>query len=335
MDLLDRYLAAIARELPKAEAADIAAELRDTLLSAIEEKQAAQGRKLSGPELEDLLIAFGHPLAVAARYRRRQYLIGPDLFPFWLAAMRLVLMVWGAVAIAALGVVAANTSSPTVHLLQQALAAILPGAVFAFGAVTVAFAALEWTGAGRFRLKWSPRQLPPPRATRRNPFSIMSEMAMGVVVLLWWFGLLRFRDLVPIPPQIQVGLAPVWRQLHWPIAAYLLAELGINSLELFRPACVRLHASLRLVKGLGGCAILALVLRAGHWIDVAAPALPPHALQSMRQGFDRGMELGLIATAFVLVGMAAWDLWRLFRARYSRDGAPLNGAPATAGPTAA
>ena len=40
MDLLDRYLAAVAALLPKAQREDIAAELRDILLTQMEEKEA-------------------------------------------------------------------------------------------------------------------------------------------------------------------------------------------------------------------------------------------------------------------------------------------------------
>ena len=47
MQLLDRYLAAVARNLPAKQAADIAAELRENLLSEIEEKQATLGRPLT------------------------------------------------------------------------------------------------------------------------------------------------------------------------------------------------------------------------------------------------------------------------------------------------
>ena len=40
MDLVERYLAAVARQLPSKAAADIEAELRDLLLSRVEEQEA-------------------------------------------------------------------------------------------------------------------------------------------------------------------------------------------------------------------------------------------------------------------------------------------------------
>ena len=62
MDLLERYLSAIERALPTAQAADIKAELRDVLLSRVEDQEARLGRPLTALEMEALLVEFGHPL---------------------------------------------------------------------------------------------------------------------------------------------------------------------------------------------------------------------------------------------------------------------------------
>ena len=50
-DLTERYLAAVGRELPEKQRADIVAELRDELLSTIEAKEDGLGRTLSEKEL--------------------------------------------------------------------------------------------------------------------------------------------------------------------------------------------------------------------------------------------------------------------------------------------
>ncbi|HEY0435811.1 MAG TPA: hypothetical protein VGC92_04175, partial [Phenylobacterium sp.] len=93
MDLIERYLAAVARQLPAKQAADIRAELGDVLLSRVEEQEARLGRPLNRPELEALLIDFGNPLSVAGRYRKVQHLIGPEVFPYWWAAVKIMLAV--------------------------------------------------------------------------------------------------------------------------------------------------------------------------------------------------------------------------------------------------
>lgn len=93
MDLIERYLAAIGRNLPAKQAGDITAELRDVLLSRVEDREATLGRPLTKDELEALLIDFGNPLVVAWRYRRVQHLIGPEIFPFWWQAVKIMLLI--------------------------------------------------------------------------------------------------------------------------------------------------------------------------------------------------------------------------------------------------
>ena len=96
MELLDRYLAAVRRNLPTDEASDITEELRDVLLARAEESQAASG----DANWPVLLKEFGHPLVVAARYRKHQWLIGPELYPFYVHFMKVVGLIVVAVTVA-------------------------------------------------------------------------------------------------------------------------------------------------------------------------------------------------------------------------------------------
>jgi len=329
MQLLDRYLAAVARSLPKGQAADITAELRENLLSEIEEKEAGLGRKLTDKELEALLIAFGHPLTVAARYGKTRYLIGPEVYPFWFATLRVVFGIVAAILVVGLVIrIASGDASP--DRIAMGLAGIWPSLFTVFGIVTLVFAAMEWGGKGRMKLKWSPRQLPPPRAPGRKPIQIVSEMVAGALVILWWLGLVQFAALVPIPPFVHIHLAHVWAGLFWPILAYWSVEMAINGLELARPGWTRLNAALSAAKNIAGCAILADLLQAGHWIDVNA-TVSPFALDQMRHGFDRGMQVGITITLLVIAFKAAADVWRLVRGRTGAGGRAnggLSGAPA-------
>ena len=97
MDLIERYLAAIGRQLPAKQSADIQAELRDVLVSRIEDRAAELGRPPERAEIEALLVAFGHPMVVAGRYRKIQHLVGPDVFPFWWAGFKVTLGIIGGV----------------------------------------------------------------------------------------------------------------------------------------------------------------------------------------------------------------------------------------------
>src|SRR4051812_42076123 len=84
MDLGEEYLRAVSLLLPQEQAEDIIAELRDTILSRIEAREAELGRPLSEAETEEVLREIGHPLVVAARYREGpQHVVGPALYPYW------------------------------------------------------------------------------------------------------------------------------------------------------------------------------------------------------------------------------------------------------------
>ncbi len=94
MDMLEDYLRAVSRLLPKLKREDIIAELRDEILTRIEAREEDLDRKLTPDESEDLLRDFGHPIVVAARYREGpQYCVGPALYPFWMFAVRLAVLI--------------------------------------------------------------------------------------------------------------------------------------------------------------------------------------------------------------------------------------------------
>src|SRR5215472_122699 len=102
MELLDRYLQAVRFWLPRAHQNDIIEELRDDLSSQIEEKELSLGRSITEDELAAILQHAGHPVRVAARYQKKQSLIGPGLFPLYKFVLGIVtlgylvpwLMVW-------------------------------------------------------------------------------------------------------------------------------------------------------------------------------------------------------------------------------------------------
>ncbi len=89
MDLVNDYLRAVAALLPKAQREDIVAELRDTILTRIEEREGDLGRPLTYDEVEAVLREVGHPVVVAARYAEGpQHVVGPTLYPYWLFAVK-------------------------------------------------------------------------------------------------------------------------------------------------------------------------------------------------------------------------------------------------------
>jgi hypothetical protein len=141
MDSLDRYLRKVARALPRGTRDDIIAELRDVLLSRLEERAGGAGRPLGEEEVAQELRAFGHPLLVAGRYGRSEGLVPAVLVPFYKIVLSTAV---GFIALfhLSLCVVRAFESGSVGH----AIAASVPGAVVAllaaFTAVTIVFMAL-------------------------------------------------------------------------------------------------------------------------------------------------------------------------------------------------
>ncbi len=69
MELLDRYLNAVERYLPRAQQADVVAELSDSIQSTVEEQKPRLGRPLSVDEESAIIKTYGHPIMAASRYR--------------------------------------------------------------------------------------------------------------------------------------------------------------------------------------------------------------------------------------------------------------------------
>ncbi len=313
MDLVERYLSAIERALPAAQAADIKAELRDVLLSRVEEEEARLGHPLTREELEALLLAFGHPLVVAGGYRRVQHLIGPEVFPFWWAALKTTLAIVGGIyLVLTLVAIGAEGPQPVMLRLWPSLWTAL---LLSFAIVTLVGVCMELYAPARVLQKWKPGQLPPAGRKMRPQFDIASEIAMGVVFILWWIGLLHFGNLVPTPPAPQIGMAPVWTTYHWPILAYAAFEVGVNLYALARPGQSRVNSALALIRYSLGAAILSGVLQAGHWLVVSGAFDSSRGAEEIARNFDRGMRVGLLATIAYFAVRAGWEALRLITRR--------------------
>ena len=209
MDLLDRYLAAIGRELPEAQRADITAELRDVLMNRIEEKEAELGRPLETAEMEALLGDYGHPLSVAGRYRKHQYLIGPEIYPFWWKALKVTVSWVGGIYVVLI-LLSLMSGREAQVVSETAQTPIIVALVFSFGAVTLVCALIERYGKGRYLTHWKARTLPPASGRPRpTTFDLVVETGMGIVALLWWIGVIQFRNFIP-DWGLRLELAPIW-----------------------------------------------------------------------------------------------------------------------------
>lgn len=162
MDVIKRYLEAVAAQLSVEDREDIVAELRDLILSRIEAREEELGRVLTDDEKEAILHEIGHPLVVAARYRKGpDSLIGPELFPYWLFGAKAGLIVIAAVQ--ALGLLVHVLGDPANfgQAIGQAFQGFFSGALTLLGALTLAGAIMEHYGVKPAWLtRWRVSDLP-------------------------------------------------------------------------------------------------------------------------------------------------------------------------------
>ncbi len=160
MDMLEDYLRAVSRLLPRAKREDIIAELRDEILTRIEAREGELGRTLSPDETENLLREFGHPIVIAARYRDEpQYSVGPALYPYWMFAVRFAIILEIALStLVFIGRVAGGADVS--QAFSQAIGSGIGGVMTLIGFATVAAWIIERKGItiGYFKT-WRVRDL--------------------------------------------------------------------------------------------------------------------------------------------------------------------------------
>ena len=216
--LLDRYIYAIRRLLPGAQRDDIAAELLEALESQVDGEESRAGRSLHGEEIAAILKRFGQPREVAARYGSPQYLIGPDVFPSYIVAVKIatVVMVPVAVFLVLLSIVTAED-----HLFERLLDTLWT--VLSIGLVNLSIVTLMFVYFGRASsgnlndADWDLDDLPEVPADPNTPLPKSESIGslVGLVLMLcWWLGLnaalQRWFGWEAFP----IVWTPVWADLH-------------------------------------------------------------------------------------------------------------------------
>lgn len=306
MDLIDRYLNAVEAQLPPEDRADIIAELRDLILSRFEAREAEQGRPLTDDEREAILREIGHPLVVAARYRKGpDSLIGPELFPYWLFGVKAGLVVLGAVFAITLFIRLITGTDDAGRAIAQAFHGFFGAGLTLIGALTLAGAIFEHQGIRpAFLTNWRVKDLGvfgladtgrwggklihetpgpyPEREMSRRVYNfggnsrwpgsdyLVSFIATGVFVL-WWTGVLHFPGLMHIGlrgEDATVTAAPIWGQLHGAILIYALGQMAIDLASLISPYAVRMRAAAQVAIAGAGLWLTWLIFEAGHWFTL-------------------------------------------------------------------
>ena len=314
--LVDHYLLQLQTLLPAKQRDDIAAELRDSIRSAVEEREREVGRALTDDEVNEILRGFGHPMVVAGRYLPIQQLIGPDVFPLYWYVMQAVLIVIAVIAGLLVGVALLTAPRASQAAIQVAVS-FWWIALQAAALVTLVFAVLDHSRArfsflDKFDARkvtagiWGVRGAPLSAIPRTDT---VFEIATTAVLLFWWVEWLVF-------PSTWLGvvlrLSPAIEQFFYPVVALCIVELVRLGVDLVRPYRTVPRVSLRLVLNLAWLAVFVLAYRTGGLVEIAEVIRSSNPERALRIA-----QTSMSVTLFVLAGvsaiLAATDVVRLVR----------------------
>jgi len=348
MTLLDRYLRAVAAQLPKDSRDDIVAELRDLILNRFEAREEELGRPLTEGEQETLLREFGHPLTVAGRYGAGPgHLIGPELYPYWWFAVKVGLAAMAGIILVVAVIQLLSGGVEPGQLFGRIIGNLIQSGITVIGVATLGGFILErQSNKPKFLTDWRVKDLQffelaaldteaiersfkgkPPIRRPRPPSPAANALGGAMaftILLLWWTGLLPIADLRPgagswVIDGIDYGviLTGIVEVAFWPILAYLAARIALELFRAWRPAARR---AATLGQGVLAAARLAGLLWLWN-LSALSPVIGVGSVQaffdSLRHLIDSRFDLASLLTLIVVgmmieaVGAILGALWQL------------------------
>lgn len=321
-DLVDRYLGAVAALLPKASRQDIVAELRDLVMNRVENAEAHLGRPLGKREMEDLLREIGHPIAVAGRYGSARALVGPEIYPFWLFGVKVLLAIAALAAVIPAGI-AVITAHGDARLVFRTVQDFIPTALSLIGAATLVAAAVErgWIKTDGFR-RWRVSELPRVSDSRewfiKSRFDGLFELVATLLFIGWWTGVVAFpvgNVITTRGGEAFLQVSTVFQALYWPILVLALVQVVSSLLLVVKPGWTRARNLAEIIGSVGGLALVWALWPAQPLVTVLAPAASEAGLANLQRTLDLSFEITLWVAAAINLTKVAVHAWRLIRGR--------------------
>ena len=185
MNVIDHYLSEIARWLPTSKA-DVIDEIRDEILSQIDDRAAEIRRPLSEAEVVQLLRDYGSPMSVASSYGDRRGIISAELLPAYYLVLGIAIT--ATIAIVVLADTFRAITFDSVAIFWKSMAENWESPIWTLGVVTLVFLAYDRLPKNA-RRPWTP-----PRAAIFRPSELVTDVGVAIdftanvtvlVFLLW------------------------------------------------------------------------------------------------------------------------------------------------------
>jgi len=319
MDLIDRYLVAVRRHLPRAQQDDIIQELSDSLRSEAEERERDAGRLLTTDDTAALLKKHGHPWLMATRYAPQQHLVGPALFPYYRQALILVLF-WVVLPLTLFTAISAGMSSGQwAREWAHVMSAAWNGAIYSIGITTSVFYVLE---RERVRItaldNWEPASLPEYRDGRAvSRKETVAGLVFTVIFLMWWTGLVR----VPEPvwyrnESVRLVAGPIWTTVYMPVLVLLIASVVVAVIDFIRPWRTLTISAVDMAINAASMIVVIYIIRLRpQFVEVLGEATHADQLTRLARIINGGLTWSLIVLAAVIVLDMLYELWQVMHPR--------------------
>jgi hypothetical protein len=301
MQLIDRYMSAVAFHLPEGRRDEITRELRANILDKLENVAEQKGRGVTDADVSSVLKELGHPQQVANSFLPPQQLVTAELFPLYKQVLSYGVIFMFVIELIKFGVIFLSSG----HL---AIAGLLFGfamkTLLMFASVTGVFYLLSNPPGGKPVFKpyqcWVPEQLPPVihNWQRISPCEQGVEFSSN----LFFFLLLHYPLLMPdeVMETLTVGFAtPTRHWLPW-LAAVVGFSLIFNLWNLRFSFWTRPKLMLSAVLNLAAAILLLCMSR-----------LPAIVADSATITDERGISIDL-ANQIITAGLFWVGFWLLF-----------------------
>ena len=290
--------------------------------SRFEDEESARGRPLLEAEEVPILKGFGHPMAVAARYRGDERsvtfgrrLIGPELFPAYMNVLAVnvaIMLLIGAIAL-----VAGAT-------IWSGFAGILVPLAIQFAIVTAIFVFIDrrWI---RDPDGWDPRTVNSmgPDVDVSSLDGIANQLlgkahtrAVSVATSILEIGVLAVVLTVALqfgPPErigpIESG--PGWRDVYVPAIAILVGAFLTPIVNLVRPRWTRFRVASHAAVDIAVIAIGIVSLALGNWVLLADPATATAHEANVVDGINTIVRVSIAGTIVLTAITGALKIRRL------------------------
>jgi hypothetical protein len=184
-DIIERYIQEVATRLPENMREEVKKEMRSNIEDMLSDSPTKE-------EVISILKSLGEPRIIANEYREtKRYLIAPEWFDDYLKVLKIVLIVFGSVALV-FGLIDALMNPEAVGIIgriaeifARTVSGIFKGLLSAFAIVTLVFALISSYGKSIHKKPWEPETLPPLHKTSQERISPTSSIAELIVTIIF------------------------------------------------------------------------------------------------------------------------------------------------------